>query len=151
MKIEAKKKLLLSNKLVAEDFYETADGHLVIRRTGIDKLELVNEMRVQITSITTVPYGSKVCTTILAKGSLKDMNPIETVSSANPDNCRFPNYAEVALKRVRHRLLLMLLDLYKHGIFSDEESDTFQLLNIAGQFKANQVADEARRVLKEAA
>lgn len=149
MKIEAKKVLLTqTHKLDASDFYSTVenngDNKLIIKRSGIDKLEKQNILKWRLENISTVPYSNKVCTTIVLSGNI-GMNSATTVASANPDNCKFQNYAEVALKRSRHRLLLILLDLYQHNIFSDEESDTFELLKAAKDFSA--AADEARKAL----
>lgn len=127
MTIEQRKKLLLTFKLSTTDFYDLKDQNgdvIIIKRTGIDKLVHQSSMRFNIESIQTVPYGTGVCTTILASGTIDNVTA-RTTASANPDNCSYPNYAEVAEKRVRHRLLLQLLHLYEHGIFSEAESDKF--------------------------
>lgn len=125
MTLEQRKALLLDYKLVADDFYtrkEDFSDKIIIRRTGIDKLQRAVRMSFTIESIQTVPYGSKVCTTIVGRGGLPDGDYTRTVASANPDNCDFPHYAEVAEKRCRHRLLLQLCRLYDHDIYSDIES-----------------------------
>lgn len=125
MNTETKKKLLYKHKLETSDFYIFEDK-IILRRTGMDKLEKQNPaFQWSIESIQSTPHGSATCTTILGSGRIGDTNKARTVASANPDNCKFPHYAEVALKRFRHRLLLMLLDLYELDIYSEEESPDF--------------------------
>ena len=125
MTIEQRKKLLIDFKLEQSDFYVLKDqfgDKIIIRRPGIDKIQRHLRMNFIIESIQTVPYGDKVCTTILGKGTI-DGDSTRTTASANPDNCSFSNFAEVAEKRCRHRLLLQLARLYEHDIFSESESD----------------------------
>lgn len=125
MTLEQRKKLLLDFKLDKDDFYVVNDefgDKILIRRTGIDKIQHEIKMSFIIESIQTVPYGDKVCTTILGKGVTPDGDVARSTASANPDNCDHPHYAEVAEKRCRHRLILQLARLYKHDIFSEIES-----------------------------
>jgi hypothetical protein len=127
MTIDQRKKLLLDYKLTSNDYYVSSDDFgdkIILRRTGIDKIANIMNMRFEITSIATVPYGDKACVTIVGKGATKDDYAI-TTAHANPDNCRYPNFAEVAEKRCRHRLLLKIARLYEHDIYSDIESDSW--------------------------
>lgn len=124
---DQKKKLLTVDYRLdpVNDFYFSDDAwgtKILIRRTGIDKLEIQANMSYTIESLQVVPYGAKVSVTILGKG-IVDGVVQRTVVMTNPDNCKYDNYAEVADKRCRHRLLLQLLRLYEHHIFSDIESD----------------------------
>ena len=125
MTLEQRKALLLDYKLDKNDFYVVTDefgDKIILRRTGIDKIQWSIKMKFAITSIQTVPYGAKVCVTIVSTGRLEDGDYALTTACANPDNCDFPNYAEVAEKRCRHRLILQLARLYEHNIFSEVES-----------------------------
>lgn len=113
--------------LTDDDYYISSDesgDKVILNRRGIDKVEKKIAMTLRIESIQTVPYGDKVCTTIVATGRAGDLTA-QRIASANPDNVKGgqTNFAEIAEKRVRHRLLLSLADLYEHGIFSDVESD----------------------------
>jgi hypothetical protein len=127
MTLAQRKQLLLDEKLELSDFYvvkENFGEKIIIRRTGIDKLEHRYRMAFTIEAIQTVPYGNKCCTTVYASGRI-DTDTAKTVASANPDNCQYPHYAETAEKRARHKLLLKLLRLHEHDIFSQEESDAW--------------------------
>jgi hypothetical protein len=126
MTLDQRKKLLLDFKLSSDDFYVRTDefgDKILLRRTGIDKVQEIVKMSFTVESIQTVPYGDKICTTILGKGMLKDGDVARTTASANPDNCDHPHFAEVAEKRCRHRLLLQLARLYQHDIYSEIESN----------------------------
>lgn len=120
--------LMLDYKLdPANDFYVSEDEwgtKIILRRPGIDKIEAQIGMNFTIENIQVVPYGDKVSVTILGRGVADDV-VARTVVMTNPDNCTYPNYAEVAEKRCRHRLLLKLAHLYEHHIFSEIESDKF--------------------------
>lgn len=124
-KEQKKKMLTLDWKLdPATDFYVDEDEwgpKIIIRRTGIDKLEAQTRMNFTIESLQVVPYGDRVSVTIAGRGVI-DNDVARTVVMVNPDNCTYPNYAEVAENRCRHRLLLKLTRLYEHHIFSQIES-----------------------------
>ena len=136
MTIDQKKKMLtLDHKLdPAEDFYvappDEFGSKIIIRRSGIDKLEHEAKMNFTIESMQVVPYGDKVSVTILGRGVIDNV-VARTVAMANPDNCAYPHYAEVAENRCRHRLLLKLLRLYEHHIFSQiEDSKWIETRNL---------------------
>jgi hypothetical protein len=132
-------KLLKDAGLTAGDFY-VLDDKYIIRRTGMDKIEKKYPVDITIESITTVPYGAQCCTTLLGSGRLRGAGTagtIRTVASANPDNCAFPHYAEVAYKRLRHRLLLSLIDMYELDVYSEDESEDFKQ-----KFDSNRVLAE---------
>lgn len=126
-KDEKKKMLTLDYKLdPVEDFYVREDDEwgakIIVRRTGIDKIERQIGMDFAIESLQVVPYGDKVCVTILGR-AVADSMVTRSLVMTNPDNCTYPNYAEIAEKRCRHRCLLKLARLYEHNIFSQLESD----------------------------
>lgn len=125
MDIKQRKKLLLDYKLNSNDFYVITDdtsSKIILRRTGIDKIANQINMQFDIVSIATVSYGQKACVTLVGKGRTTDGDYAITTSHVNPDNCRYYNFAEVAEKRCRHRLLLKIARLYEHDIYSDIES-----------------------------
>lgn len=129
MNFESKKKLLLKYKLTPSDFY-AIDDKAIIKRTGMDKLEKQirekSPFEISMISITTTPYGQAVQTTVMGKVRLKDGAMAQAIAEANPDNCDFPFYASIAYKRLKHKLILMLLDLYELEVFSEEESNLFK-------------------------
>jgi hypothetical protein len=128
MTLIQRKKLLIDYKLDSSDFYVINDEFcekIILRRTGIDKLERQIQMSFTIIFIQTVPYGTKVCTTIVGEGITKSGERAVTTASSNPDNCKFDNFAEIAEKRCRHRLILKICKLYEHDIFSEAESEGF--------------------------
>lgn len=142
---EKKKMLLVDYRLHNDDFYISRDefgDKLIIRRAGIDKIQAQVKMKFDIESMIVVPYGQKVCVTILGRAELDGL-VLRTVVHVNPDNCKYPNYAEVAEKRCRHRLLLQHTRLYEHHIFSEIESEEWMKTrnNFIG------AVDEVKRLL----
>jgi hypothetical protein len=141
MDLHNKKKLLTLDFGLdpAVDFYvPPADAFgtkIILKRSGIDKIQHQIKMSFDILTILQTPYEGdiggkqKVCVTVYGKGVVKedgrDFYVAKTTASANPDNCIYPNFAEVAEKRCRHRLILQLARLYEHDIFSELESDKF--------------------------
>jgi hypothetical protein len=141
MDLSNKKKLLTVDYKLDPlvDFYvPAADAFgtkIIVKRSGIDKIQHQLRMSFDILTILQTPYEGeiggkqKVCVTVYGKGVIKeagrDFYVAKTTASANPDNCVYPNYAEVAEKRCRHRLILQLAHLYEHDIFSEIESDRF--------------------------
>jgi hypothetical protein len=126
MNLQARKQLLYDYKLDADDFYvvtEKFGDKILMRRTGIDKLAKLLKVTFTYESIITVPYGTKCCTTIVMKGTMKDGDWARVVSSANPDNCSYSYLAETAEKRAQHRLVLKLARLYEYDVFSEFEDE----------------------------
>lgn len=112
------------------DYYFIVDDGFekcIIKRSGIDKIQIAMGMIFKIVNYQTVPYGSKMAITLVAKGFVPGDEglPTETIVCVNPDNCKYPNYAEVAQKRAKSRILLELAELYQHNVFSEEESEKF--------------------------
>lgn len=124
-----------------EDYYFLMDNmgveKMIIKRTGIDKVHSQVGMIWQPVNVWVTPYGNKISVVLLGKGFLAgDAGiPTFTLVSVNPDNCQFPNYAEVAEKRCRHRLLLMLTGFYENNVFSEDESADFKQLNVKEEMK----------------
>lgn len=134
--------LVAKYKLTEDDYYYMVEKGMekaIIRRSGIDKIQVAVGMIWQPVNVWVTPYGSKMAVVILGKGFLAGDGglPEYTLVSVNPDNCRYPNIAEVAEKRCRHRLLLKVTDLYQHNVFSEEESDDFKMT-----LNQSQIVDE---------
>lgn len=129
MKLQAKKQMLIRDYgLDPDDFYvvnEKFGEKTIIRRTGIDKLELQLGMTFNIESLICTPYGNKVNVIVYGSGRTKDGDYVKALASANPDNCSYANYAETAEKRCRHKLILKLARLYQHDIFSQDEDESW--------------------------
>lgn len=147
-KDQKKKMLILDYKLDPEnDFYVSEDewgSKIILKRTGIDKIQAQTKMSFTIENLQVVPYGDKVSVTIIGRAVGPDDMVARTVVMTNPDNCVYPNYAEVAEKRCRHRLLLQLNRLYEQNIFSEIESDKW--LETRNQYVG--AVNEAVKMLK---
>jgi hypothetical protein len=146
MTTEQRKKLLLEYKLDQNDFYVSNDqfgDKIIVRRTGIDKIERAVGMNFEVKSIATVPYGDKACVTILGSGSTRDGDYAITTAHVNPDNCKYFNFSEIAEKRCRHRLLLKIARLYEFDIFSEIESKEW---TESKNTYANAVADVKKKL-----
>jgi hypothetical protein len=147
MNINQRKKLLLDFKLDSNDFFVSTDqfgDKIIVKRSGIDKIERQVGMSFDILTMLQTPYKDRVCVTIYGVGRTKDHDIAKTTVTVNPDNCKFYNYAEVAEKRCRHRLLLKIAHLYEHNIYSDAESDEF--FETRNQFQS--AVSEVEKLLK---
>ena len=132
---KTRKELLVHHSLSPSDFYAIEDK-VIIRRTGMDKLEKKYNLSITVESIQITPYGDKINATILGSGRLPSGAQARTIASASPDNCQWSFYPDMAYKRLKHKLLLMTLDLYELDVFSQEESDQFNPKDAKAEYKS---------------
>ena len=137
MNIEKVKGALLRKGLISDDFF-TIKGKqpkIIVRRTGIDKIE--KHLNIHFTLLSVIPcsYGDKMAATVSGTAIVGGgIIPAYSSATANPDNMPkdFHNYAEIAEKRCRHRLILKLADLYELDVYSEEESEDFRVTSQDG-------------------
>lgn len=122
--------LVSKHGLDKEDFFVKADGdetQIVIRRTGLDKLEANYPSSVRVIREHMCPYKSGVMVMMVGEGFLYSdpAHIIQKVASSSPDNTKSTFYPDVAHKRLRHKILLSLLNLYQENIYSEVEDKDF--------------------------
>lgn len=163
MDIDKRKALLLAFGVeLSETFVFKAEDSrrelLIVRRTGIDKLEAAMKCRFNYKSVTESSYkeGCNVTVVMIADtmygvpdGPDKTPKVTQAIGSANPDTIRnFGNskasgfVADTAAKRAKHKCILRLADLSQHDIYSEDESDDFVI-------KKFDVADAVKEAQKK--
>jgi len=127
-----RRKSILINKygLTSDDIWVKSQDSfdiILVKRTGIDKIALKQGIVFGKPEIITTPYGDSInATAIIPVGLIGVGNPVHSVASANPDNCKITTrYPEMALKRAKHRGVLEYENLYSLNIYGEEESDSW--------------------------
>jgi hypothetical protein len=143
MDIEKRKSLLMAFGVGLDEMFvfKSEDSNrklLIVRRTGIDKLESEMKCRFNYKSVTESSYKEGCNVTVVmtadtmyrADGDTPRVT--QAIGSANPDTVR--NFgaskasafiADIAAKRAKHKCILRLADLSQHDIYSEDESDDF--------------------------
>ena len=112
--------------LKAEDFYKH-QHYTIVTRQGIEKIQAVEGISISYDVIECTPNFAA----IKAKCK-KGERIIETFSSAvkgtsfKDGNTQSWYVLEIAEKRALSRIVLRYVDLYKHGYFSEDESEEFK-------------------------
>jgi len=118
--------------LESNQIYKLSEGFeykVIIKKQGMDRIE--RQLEKKEWSITTyyeesVPYGDKAYAIVQAVATkLQTGRMIRALAGANPDNCRFPNFVEVAEKRARYRVLLRAANLSEFFVYAQDESEGF--------------------------
>ena len=128
-------KLIKEFGVDATQIYKLASGFdfkVIIKRQGMDRIEAIlseKGWRFDVEFLHAHPYdnsdGMKKSYVFIKAIASDGMVRISTTAGANPDNCLFPNYLEVAEKRARHRAILRASRLSELSVFSEEESAMF--------------------------
>lgn len=163
MNIDKRKSLLLAFGVeLSEMFVFKADDSkrelLIVRRTGIDKLESVMKCRFNYKSVTESSFkeGCNVTVVMVADTMYGveqggERRTTQAIGSANPYTIR--NFgqskasgfiADTAAKRAKHKCILRLADLSQHDIYSEDESDDF----VIKKFDVTDAVKEAQKKTK---
>ena len=108
--------------------YPTSDPGrklLIVRRTGIEKLEKLYNIRYKYISVTESSYKDACNVTVILQGETDDHPAIQALGSANPDTTKVPFISDMANKRARHKVVLKVADLYQYDVHSEDESEDF--------------------------
>ena len=101
--------------------------YVIITRTGIDKIQGIEKIKIEYDCIKTEPNFASLKATA-TKGDAY----IETFGSAlkgdnyKDGNCNSWYVAEMAEKRAMSRAVLKLTGFYELGVFGEDESDSFK-------------------------
>ena len=139
--------LLKKQQLLESDFFKM-EGKTIIKRTGMDKLEKKYKVFVRVESLNVTPYGNAVHVTMLGSGKVKDGDEVRAIGEANPDNCKWSYYSSMAYKRLRHKIILMSLELYEHDVYSEDESEDFRPVNAKTQM--SKIEEDVMKKVKKA-
>ena len=112
-------------QLLEEDGFKLPRGGKVIpiiTRTGIDKIQATEKIKIQFSEI---EYQPGISAAVKATATLGD-NYVESYGEANNKNNRNPYPLAMAVRRAMSRVVLKLTGFYELGVFGEDESDTFK-------------------------
>jgi hypothetical protein len=93
----------------------------IITREGIELIQAKAEVDVTF-ELADVGVAGVIVKAIGTKGD----KTIETFGSASKETSKTKYYAEMAEKRALARVVLKLIDAYRHSVFSEDEADDFK-------------------------
>ena len=126
MNKEKLKQLYDKYNLTKEDFFKH-QHYTIITRQGIDKIQAIEQMRVNYEVIRCEPNFS-----VFKAIATKNGKTIETFGSAlkgdtyKESNTNSWYVAEMAEKRAMSRAVLKLTGFYELGVFGEDESESFK-------------------------
>jgi len=94
-----------------------------IKRSGIEKIQFTNDIRVCFEVITMQP-DYVVIKAIATKGDMV----VESFGEATPENTnqKPPYYVAMAEKRGLSRVVLKMVGAYKYNVYGEDEADDFK-------------------------
>ncbi len=105
------------------------ENFVLITRTGIEKI--ISKKNICY-NVDLVDAGSKHATVKVMCWFKDEINNfVQTLSSATPDNCKFPYYPEMAEKRAIARGVIKLTQGASLGLLSDEELNDNNLISMS--------------------
>lgn len=118
---EQLKELFEQNELEKEDVFKSPQGYVIIRRTGIEKIQYKQNITI------TFEAQKLDAEFIVIKATAKKGNmTIETYGEAAPKNCINKYLVAMAEKRALARAVLKLSGFYKLGVYEEDEAEEFQ-------------------------
>ena len=124
-KQEILNRLFIENNLTDEDYFKHK-FYTIITRSGIDKIQASNDIRISYKLIYNSPDTK--CVIIKAIATMGD-KVIETFGEAAPMNNQNSYPIAMAEKRAMSRACLKLTGFYENNVFGEEEADAFKRNN----------------------
>ena len=124
-KQEILNRLFIENNLTDEDYFKHK-FYTIITRSGIDKIQASNDIRICYKLIYNSPDTK--CVIIKATATMGDKF-IETFGEAAPMNNQNSYPIAMAEKRAMSRACLKLTGFYENNVFGEEEADAFKRNN----------------------
>ena len=124
-KQEILNRLFIENNLTDEDYFKHK-FYTIITRSGIDKIQASNDIRISYKLIYNSPDTK--CVIIKATATMGD-KVIETFGEAAPMNNQNSYPIAMAEKRAMSRACLKLTGFYENNVFGEEEADAFKRNN----------------------
>lgn len=106
-------------KLTKDDFFKSPQQWVIIKRTGIDKIQSIENMSIDLKMIDHDPSIKSV--TIQASSTHLNRT-VTSFGEANESNCKNQYPVAMAEKRAISRVVLKLVGAYGQGIYSEDES-----------------------------
>ena len=99
-----------------------------IKRSGIEKIQFTNDIRVRYEVIAMQPDYVVVKAIATKYETNTDDMVVESFGEATPENTnqKPPYYSAMAEKRALARVVLKFCGAYKHGVYSEDEADDFK-------------------------
>lgn len=130
--------------------YPAYDGRqlLILRRTGIEKLEVLYGINFKYLFVTESSYKNGCNSTVVMQGEAiidGEKIAVQALGSANPDTVSKIGFiSDMANKRARHKIVLKIADLYQYDVHSEDESEAFRPTK---QFDHNDAVNEAMKTI----
>ena len=99
-----------------------------IKRSGIEKIQFTNDIRVRYEVIAMQPDYVVVKAIATKYETNTDDMVVESFGEATPENTnqKPPYYSAMAEKRALARVVLKICGAYKHNIYGEDEADDFK-------------------------
>jgi len=126
MNVEKLKELYVRYELTKDDVYKH-QHYIIITRSGIDKIQAKEQVKINYEVVTCEP---KFC--VVKATAKKDSAFIETFGSAlkgdsfKDGNTQSWYVMEMAEKRAMSRAVLKITGFYELGVFGEDESEDFK-------------------------
>ena len=126
MKTEILKEKYIKYNLTKDDVFKH-QHYIIITRSGIEKIQALENIHINYDVIKCVPNFASVKAT-----AIKDQNTIQTFGSAlkgsnfKDGNTNTWYVLEMAEKRAMSRAVLKLTGFYELGVFGEDESEDFK-------------------------
>ena len=124
-KQEILNRLFIENNLTDEDYFKHK-FYTIITRSGIDKIQASNDIRISYKLIYNSPDTK--CVIIKAIATMGD-KVIETFGEAAPMNNQNSYPIAMAEKRAMSRACLKLAGFYENNVFGEMEAEDFKRSN----------------------
>jgi len=113
-----------------------------IKRSGIEKIQFTNDIRVRYEVIAMQPDY-----VVVKAIATKDDMVVESFGEATPENTnqKPPYYSAMAEKRALARVVLKLCGAYKYGIYGEDEADDFKQPAPSNTFSKDIKGPDAQR------
>ena len=118
-----------------------------IKRSGIEKIQFTNDIRVRYEVIAMQPDYVVVKAIATKYETNTDDMVVESFGEATPENTnqKPPYYSAMAEKRALARVVLKLCGAYKYGIYGEDEADDFKQLDQRTTFSKDIKGPDAHR------
>jgi hypothetical protein len=118
-----------------------------IKRSGIEKIQFTNDIRVRYEVIAMQPDYVVVKAIATKYETNTDDMVVESFGEATPENTnqKPPYYSAMAEKRALARVVLKLCGAYKYGIYGEDEADDFKQPAPSNTFSKDIKGPDAQR------
>ena len=102
--------------LTGQDFHKDSRGFIIITRTGIDKIQTKDNIKV-----TYITEKLELDFVVIKAIASSEHGRIESYGEASPKNCKNSYFVAMAQKRSKARAILELSNFYELKVYSEDE------------------------------